>query len=412
MSTKPATARPWSEEQTLLPELRALLVCARAVLGLDGAGSLDEALSGCPAVERVCEAAVRHGMLGHLHRLVTTTAALEVDPALSRRLAELQRALAVRNLRQTSFLVHALDQLAAAGVRALPFKGPVLAQALYGDITLRSWADVDLLVSHEQVATARDVLYAAGLRDSSGFTERSVRPRWGDTGQIALVSAELGQVVDLHWKLGVSASPRTLRPEAVFANAETIELLGRTVMCPGTTAMFLTTCLEGTRDRWNSVSRLLDLAVQIQRTPRQEWAAVLATAKGAGCRRRCLVGVCHVGRVLGLVTPQPVADALASDRQSRILIGSLQPQGLVAAIPEGLRGRVGLLRWQAAGEDSRLDGLRYLLARLLAPTAEDWERFALSSQKEWVYYLLRPGRLAVKWCKHLARSARKAQHLR
>jgi hypothetical protein len=57
----------------------------------------------------------------------------------------------------------------------------------------------------------------------------------------------------------------------------------------------------------------------------------------------------------------------------------------------------------AAGEDRRRDGLRFVLARLFAPTAEDWEAFAFPHRMDWLYVLLRPLRLGGKWFARILR---------
>jgi hypothetical protein len=363
------------------------------------ASTLDE----CPSVDGLCRAAVEHRMLGHLHRMVTTEAAATADATLVQRLSELQRAEALWNLRRVALLLEILRTLDAAGVQALPVKGPVWAELLYGDVTLRSWADIDLLVGRGQVRMAREILSENGFADCNAFNERAIRSKWGSTGQIALGSRELDLVVDLHWKLKVSVSPGGLVFEPVFARASIVELLGQQLTCPGKSDVFLMTCLEGARDLWNSVARILDLAVQINRTPRGEWAALLSAARTAGCERRVLVAVGHVCRVLELETPQPVGERLVKDRGSRASLRWLLPDQLTGAPPEALRGRFVLLRSYAAGEDHRLDGLRLLLARLLAPTVEDWKAYSLPSWIECLYSPLRPLRLGAKWCKHLLR---------
>ncbi len=319
------------------------------------------------------------------------------------RLSELQRAAVLRNMRQTAVMLKILDRLDAAGVSALPVKGPVWAQLLYGDLALRAWSDLDLLVGRAQVVTAHEVLLDSGFVDCGAFNKRSVRPRWGSTGQIALSSGEFGVVVDLHWDMTVSVSRRGLAFEPVLARAGTVDLLGRLVSCPGKQDVLLMTCLEGTRDLWNTVARLLDLAVQIDRMPTDEWVPLLSAARAASCERRVLVAVAHVCGVLDLEMPHPVAERVDGDRGMGTLLRLLQPVRLTGALPEDLEGRLVITRSHAWVEDRRLDRVRFVAARLFAPTPEDWETFSLPPLLEWLYYPLRLARLGVKWCKRLLR---------
>src|SRR4051812_31693698 len=52
----------------------------------------------------------------------------------------------------------AVHALGGAGIRALPLKGPLLAQEAYGDIGLRETADIDLLVGAAQLEPAVGIL--------------------------------------------------------------------------------------------------------------------------------------------------------------------------------------------------------------------------------------------------------------
>jgi hypothetical protein len=56
---------------------------------------------------------------------------------------------AARNMKMTAELLRILDALKEAGIKAMPLKGPVLAQQLYGDVALRQFSDLDILVARE-----------------------------------------------------------------------------------------------------------------------------------------------------------------------------------------------------------------------------------------------------------------------
>ena len=228
-------------------------------------------------------------------------------------------------------------------------KGPVWAELLYGDLTSRTWSDLDLLVGRGQVARAREVLQEMGFEDCGPFGERAMRSRWGDTGQIALGSRDLGLVVDLHWKLTVAVSPRGLTSEPVLARAATVTVLGEQVRCPGESDVFIITCLEGTRDLWSSVARVLDLGMLISRTTSAGWTDLLAAAEGAGCERRVLVGVGYVSRLLSLEIPELLTARMETDRRTKALLGRLRPSYLCGAPPSGLRGRLTLLLGACGG---------------------------------------------------------------
>ena len=83
-------------------------------------------------------------------------------PDASARLHALYRASGRHGLLCSATLLDVLDILHAAGVAALPLKGPVLAAALYPDSALRPFSDLDILVRRPQVPAALQALARNG----------------------------------------------------------------------------------------------------------------------------------------------------------------------------------------------------------------------------------------------------------
>ncbi len=72
-------------------------------------------------------------------------------------------------------LTHELQKLLALfadnDVRAVPYKGPALALQLYGNVALRQFSDLDILVHPRDVLRARDLLLAEGYAQLPPLTD-------------------------------------------------------------------------------------------------------------------------------------------------------------------------------------------------------------------------------------------------
>jgi len=93
-----------------------------------------------------------------------------VPPAI---LADLRQRFRVNTMRNTYLareLVRITNGLSEKGVRAMALKGPVLAQAAYGDLGLRQFVDLDILVHPSDLGMTREVLASSGY-NSSSFAE-------------------------------------------------------------------------------------------------------------------------------------------------------------------------------------------------------------------------------------------------
>ncbi len=394
------TVGGWERAPGPSSETRALLACARAVLDTALTGRAHAALAECDDEVRLSEAAAAHGMVGHLNRLVTSSRA-ESNGGLRGRISGMQRSLAERNLRQTAQLLRLLGRLEGAGIVAVPYKGPAWAERFYGDLTMRAWSDLDVFVTHAQVAEARALLLANGFSDHGTFNERIMAKKSRGWGEIALWATAGDVQLELHWEATVGVGARSLRAEAIMAGAKKLTLLGREVMTPSDVDALLLTCLNGTKDHWAGIEGLLCVALQVQRFPAADWPLVLAGAKKARCLRRTLIAVAHTCRVFDLETPPQVAAAVARDGAARRLLRGLTPANLERGKVASHEPRLDILAWRFASEDSFVAALLYAATRFLRPGPEDWEWLALPKGAGWLYPVLRPARLAAKWAKRL-----------
>ena len=394
-----------AEPARLSPEVRAVLAAAQAVIDPRRGPAFAAAVAVCPSAEHLAHVAVEHHMLGHVERLVRTQAQGAVPQEFAQRLAVLQLHTGASGLLQAGRLLDFVDLLAEQGITAMPVKGPVWSQYLYGDATLRSWGDLDLIVPLRQVEAARDVLLAAGLEDDNRFNPRLIHRGRRAEGAIHLTSVDKSLHVDLHWQFGVGMGAEVLTAERLLEHSVSYDLLGRSVRGPCAEDLLLTTCLHGSRHRWDTVDSLLALGVQVGGIPEDRWESVVAVALAGGQLRRMVVGVAHACHVLGIPVPSAVAGAFLADPGMRGLLASLGPDTLEPAHFGGVGYDAERLLWFAATEDTAWDAFRHLMTKALLPGPEDWD-LARPQEPMWQVYLFRPPRLVYKWARRAWRDAR------
>jgi hypothetical protein len=116
--------------------------------------------------ERLLKLAEHHGLVPLLYRRLSTA----MDAAQSAWLEPLRqqdKTNAHRTLCLTLELLNIHRHLAARGLEALPYKGPVLAEILYGNVALREFSDLDLLTRSRDLPAVKSALaeleYEPGL---------------------------------------------------------------------------------------------------------------------------------------------------------------------------------------------------------------------------------------------------------
>ena len=383
----------------LTPELEALLVCAQWVIDPAQTPRFRSALGRCASPQLLCRTAIAHGMIGHLRAALRTAPELQ-DTPLATTVAKVAASAARRGLRQSAVLLRLIDKLAGSGIEAMPIKGPAWAEALYGDVALRNWSDLDILVRYADVPRARAILLDEGFHDASSFNERFLAREHRGQGELHFASAKPVHL-DLHWEVGVAYRGRGLPAQHFLARSVPRILLQRPILGPSAADLALLTCINGSRDRWNKIESLLALGVQIRDLPHDAWSDILAGAREVGCARRVVIGVTHVSRALGLDLPPAIAAAIAGDPVGRLLVCALSPDTLDTQSDDNGRREIADLLWKFATEDSLWRTLENLGVRLLHPGLGEWQVVELRPSLRWLYFALRPLRLTVKWSRRL-----------
>ncbi|MCS5690886.1 nucleotidyltransferase family protein [Cyanobium sp. FGCU-6] len=178
--------------------------------------------------------------------------------------AELQRRASLQRLgglALAGLAVELIPRFEAAGVRALVFKGPMLAAQTCGDPGGRGSGDLDLLVDPQAVEAAIAVLEEAGFQRLPGYAPRQLRRRAWRYARWAMKELPLARgplLVDLHWAL---TNVQRQRPgfEAVWRQRQEIPIGGRPVPTLGHAHALEHLAAHALDDRWGELRALVDL---------------------------------------------------------------------------------------------------------------------------------------------------------
>lgn len=345
---------------------------------------------------RFAERARDEGVLSLLAARLCVQRPASVPPDVLEDLDRLRAAGARRSLRMAGQLLRILELFESTGIEAMPIKGPVLAEDVYGDATLRAAScDLDIVVRPSAVREARGLLLANGFEDVGRHNERLLRRADRGESEVHLRRRDGEPMVDLHWRLTVACSVHAVSTQRLLAEGRTVDLLGRSVRAPSLRDQLLLGLVHGARHEWLPLELRLAAALQVARLPRAEWPALCADARAHGCLRRVVVGVAHACAPFPVMVPEEVAEVLARDAVAR---GYLRHLASIDRAPgAGTARHIARLFWTAAGEDTAGAALDHALIRGLRPGPEDWDTVHLPEELEGLYWAVRPARLASKY---------------
>lgn len=379
-------------------EARLMLLTARA--GLDDTQSERvRALAARPDLRwpELLRLAGRHHTLPLLSRQLHRHAGDRVPPEVRRELTNRSRRFAVRNLALARAGRRAMEALRSAGIEVRPFKGPSLAQRCYGDLALRPFRDVDLLVRRDTVRAAAGILAELEFRPPPGREPPDrTELTWGK--ELPLLGPG-GVVVELHWALvprmyGLDLDPGR-GPRGPFGSAPDGGIGRSDGPAPcSSEELLLYLCIHGGLHRWARLKWVVDVA-ELLRTTELDGRALGRMARTCGAERLLGIGL-RLARGL-LAAPVP-PELLERMEEETVRLVARETACRMFAAPGRLPSPGEQWRsWIRSRERTR-DRFRVLWRTLLRPpTRRDRALLDLPGGLSPLYRILRPLRLLIEY---------------
>ena len=324
-------------------------------------------------------------------RLAADAAALVPSIQLAE-MAEEFRAGAARNLHLTGELIAIVKAFNEAEIAVLPHKGPLLAQAAYGDLASRQFADLDLLIHPADLSRSITVLAELGYFPQSDLAWLSPGTLIKWTGEMPYTSRE-GTGVDLHWRLTPTHYTVQLDPEILWRNQISIRIAGSEISSLRPETLLLLLAVHGAKHYWESIGWLADVAWLLNANPNFNWQLAMKLAKETSCQRPLLLAASLVRDVFQVTVPDLPTDPAVAGLQQRVISRWHDGPAEPPRSPE-------LFSFAVALAGSRLDSLRHLFGLIFHPTELEWSRRRLPESLFWLYA---PGRAARLLRKYLLR---------
>jgi len=298
------------------------------------------------------------------------------------------------NLFLTGELIKVLESFEANGIQAIPFKGPTLALRAYGEVGLRQFADLDVLVRKQDVPRVRELLIGRGFKPTTELTRGQ---------QAALLRFDCaynfdnqrGVMLDVHWNFVEQHFSIEMNADGLWDRLEPITIGDMQFMTLSTEDLLLILCLHGFTHLWERLGWICDIASLIDQQENIDWRLVMENANKLGLRRILMLGLVLASELLDASLPAEMRLAADGDAVVKRLAHQVEEQLFREhRTPPGLfEGAILDLKMRERKRDRLRSGVRLILT----PRSYDWMSLSLPESLSFLYYLLRPVRLARKY---------------
>lgn len=412
----PISATAFAHKQNQWTPEQELLLCAiRTQVDADSAACIQTIVQNGIDWNELVELAAGHKVVALLWRTLEKVCPAALPETIRSQLKSQMQVNIQGNLFLTKELLHILKLFAQKNITVIPYKGPVLAAAVYNDLTLRPFNDLDILVGEADIVAAMELLKTHGYRLlrppaiaqlAEELQAEQVRKLVDGSSwayQLVMAHAQRGMVVELHWRI----TPRYVfagQTEELWEDLQAVSVAGSNVasFSPENLLWFL--CVHGAKHQWERLSWICDVAQLLHTYPNLDWSQLTSYAQNKGILRRLSLGVLLAHELLDAPIPPQLVGQFAAQFAGQAVIDSTvrtlcrsvvatlfsesetdSEQSYLAGLPFQLRSmeRIG----------DRLRYVLYILGLLITPTSEDRTLLHLPNSLSSLYYLLRPIRL-------------------
>ncbi|WP_276321966.1 nucleotidyltransferase family protein [Nitrosococcus wardiae] len=316
---------PDIHSQYLCPELQAVLWCAKIKFQKAFSYRLTDIFLPSLNWDKLLYYAQVHALTPLVHEVIASQPQSVIPINILKALAERRRAIAYHNLQCTHDLLLLHKEFKKQSIRVISYKGPLLAISSYGNLSLREFGDLDLLIDKRDIKKSVDIIAAKGYRITSRYS-------WEIT-----FTKEDKKELDLHYSLSPWTFPVSLFFDCLWEHAHRVRIADEDIVtfCPEHNLMVL--CVQVSKDAWEdrlTLNKLCDIAALLSVSHQQfNWFYVLHEAALCRLSRILYFGLALTKAFLDIKLPALILKELR--QQSWIEKGVLQTVYRVAALKIG-----------------------------------------------------------------------------
>ena len=339
---------------------------------------------------RVIDLAEHHGVIPQIYRSLSDLR----DVAYPDSLRQSHETNARKALWLTRELFRILGKLNSRGIVALPYKGSVLAQLLYGNVTLRQFSDLDLLILSSDLSRVKSALAELGFEPGVQLTPREEREYVESGYEYAFDCAHGRNLVEVQWRILPRFYSVDLDVDGFFERAITLSLGGTALRTLCAEDLLIVLCVHAAKHAWQQVSWLCDIA-ELAQSQEIDWDAIQDRAKRLGIQRIVAISFFLAYKLLESRLPDIVQTQIRKDDSIENLVNEILP--IIVAGSDYDPESISYFWLMIRVRERWRDRIKFLWRLIFTPSVGEWSAIRLPSRLFPLYRVVRIFRLVSRF---------------
>lgn len=380
--------------KNLSPEVELLLCCARIYLDAEKISKINALLKQNINWEYLISTARLNKILPLLYWHLNSICPEAVPETYLNYLKYYFLKNSQSNLYLTRELHRLLNLFNANGIPVLPYKGPTLASSVYGNLALRVFSDLDILVHKEDFLKIKNLLLSNGYyseHQMSTSQEKAYLKYYCDYS----FDRDDDIYLEIHWDILHNYFSFPFDTKYFWERSKRIVLGSETVSTLSPEILLIVLCTHGAKNCWEMMGWICDVAELINANENLDWDWVVKQTEKLYIKRILFLGLFLANDLLGANIPKEVLEEVQREHifkkiASNIYVWLFEPD-------KGGLGLFDTVLFQLKVRERLLDKILYFFRFVLTPSFGDWQFVQLPEPMFFIYYLIRPFRLIGKY---------------
>jgi len=318
----------------------------------------------------------------------------DIDPYIAEKFKSVFIKNMARNIRILYFLNDIITLFKKNNIDVIPFKGPVSAQDIYGDISLRAFSDIDLLIKTKSAEKAWQLLIENGFKPELNLTKGQIKKYIAVEDNITFLCPKNPFPVELHWEMSGIYLSGPLLFDHVENRVKPLKIENYVFQSLSLEDCLIYLCVHGTKHGWDHLEQVCLISELIRQKKDLDWNLIDKLAGEWKCINMMLLGFNLARSILDAPLPLFILskikkNSLVLKTSKKIIQDMYSKQDTLQVSDQSERFSF----FHIYMKDTLYDKTLYLLRLVFRPTKKEWLHFPVPAWLSFLHYFLRPYRL-------------------
>ncbi len=300
-----------------------------------------------------------------------------------------------QNMLMTAELIKVMKLLEDNGIEAMPFKGPLLAQSIYGSIADRLYSDLDILINQNDIEKCYLLLSQNNytteykkeyLKNSLYLDKNSDIQYFHNTKNI---------LIEMHWKLFRNQFSKSISHTNLLNNKSEVIIQNQKLYTFNDEILLVYLCMHGSKHCWERISWILDIDKLVRSNQNLNWKFIKEQAIELECETMLYLGLELSSKLFN--TPVTIK---YNTNIELVTIVEKSFEHLHVEQRETSKNSTSF-KFHYALHDTIFQKVRFITRTIFPINGQDILTVNLPNSLYFLYYIIKPFRLIVKYISKL-----------